>query len=95
MKSAPGIDPLVSMRSEIISLGLDEIGGQPCASETIIVRQSRHKAGSRQPGIGKGLYDGAELILVLNGHFGDMRFVEEVRDIVAGGEQFVNIFHDP
>jgi hypothetical protein len=43
MKNALPVDAFILVRPEVISLGLDEVGGQFCAAIGIKIRERSHK----------------------------------------------------
>jgi len=52
---APGlVPPLIGVRTEVVALGLDQVGRQALAAEAVVESQGRRVGGHRHPGRHRG-----------------------------------------
>ena len=92
VKRALGIDPLIGVGSEIVALGLDEIGRQPGAAIGVEITQRNHQPRGRHPRLGRLAHHLAQIFLMLHDLARQAGIEQQVRQIMLRVKRGADVF---
>src|ERR1041385_1512471 len=87
MENSLGIDTLVSVRSEIIALGLNEIGWHPRAAISIQITERNHQTGQRNSELARRADEAAQVFLMIHNLVRDVWVEEQIGKVAPGLER--------
>lgn len=92
MENALGIDALVSVRSEIIALGLNEIRRHPRAAISIQITERTHQTGHWNSELARRANEAAQVFLMIHNLVRDVWVEEQIGKIAPGLERGADVF---
>ena|SRR5438552_18408373 len=91
MENALGIDTLVSVRAEIIALGLNEIGRHPRAPKSIQITERNHQTGHWNSELARRADETAQVFLMSHNLVRDVWIEEQIGKVAPGLERGADV----